>query len=105
MSDKLVEREDDLKKLMVETQSDIDSYEKLTNEKQSSKISKTLIAAILSPIIIFILLYVIQPSFVESKDDSGTVERDNRKILLWTIGVSIVVWVSLYLFKFCKKSN
>lgn len=105
MSDKLTEREDDLKKLMADTQSDIESYEKLTDDKSKTKISKTLIVSILAPIIVFILLYVIQPSFVESEDDSGTIERDNRKVLLWTLGVSVIIWICLYLFKYCKSKK
>jgi len=110
MSSKLEDRSDSLQKLMADTESDIDSYEKLTSEKNKSLnkyFSKTVIAAILTPIIIYILLYFIQPSFVESEDDSGSVEKDNRKVILWTIGVSVVVWICIYLFKFCKnkKSN
>lgn len=107
MSSKLEDRSESLEKMLADTESDIDSYEKLTDDKKGFKLSKTLIAAILLPILIFILLYFIQPSFVESKDDSGTIERDNRKVLMWTVGVSVVIWICLYLFKFCKnkKSN
>lgn len=88
--------------------SKIDQLTKMTkstseNIKGKEKCFPTLlIVGIITPIIIWMLFYFIRPSFVQKKNTDGTYTRDNKKVLLWTFIISVVVWVCLYLWTYCK---
>lgn len=61
----------------------------------------TTVAAIAAPFIAGLGLYFLQPSFVQ-KQEGGKYVRDSKKILLWTLGLSMIVWIALFLFTYCK---
>jgi|688.fasta_scaffold26078_2 heme/copper-type cytochrome/quinol oxidase subunit 2 len=62
----------------------------------------TLLAVgIVIPIVIWILFYFIKPSFVQKKTDSGTYQRDMKKVFLWTFIITLILWVCLYLWTYC----
>lgn len=66
-----------------------------------SCVSIMTIVAIIVPIIILLMLFFIQPSFVQKKDGRKYV-RSGWKTTLWTIILTAVVWLGMYLFTFCK---
>jgi hypothetical protein len=57
--------------------------------------SKSILIAIAAPILIFIALYVVSPSFVNSKYD-GKEERSIFKVIMYTVLLSMLVWGGIY---------
>jgi len=60
-----------------------------------------LIAGVITPIVIWILLYFIQPRFVQSKEGAKYV-RSNTKVFYWTLLITVIIWVGMYLWTWCK---
>jgi heme/copper-type cytochrome/quinol oxidase subunit 2 len=60
-----------------------------------------LIAGIIAPILVWLVLYFLQPSFVQKKDGNKYV-RDNTLVFYWTVFVTVIIWVSMYLFTYCQ---
>src|SRR5690348_15878779 len=60
-----------------------------------------IIVAIAIPIVLWLLLYFVSPSFVQVKDGSSFV-RSNKKVVMWTFGLSVVLWLGLWLFTYCQ---
>lgn len=74
------------------------------SEKAAGKekcIPTMLIAGIVAPILVWVLLYFLQPSFVQKKEGTKYV-RDNTKVFYWTVLVTVVIWVAMYLFTYCQ---
>jgi hypothetical protein len=61
----------------------------------SSSISGTIILAVAAPIVAFLALYIIKPSFVE-EEDNGKTERSLKKVLMWATAITLVVWGCIY---------
>jgi hypothetical protein len=59
-----------------------------------------LIAGIVTPFLLLLILFFLQPSFVQRKEGEKYV-RDGRRIFYWTLGVTLVVWLAMYLYTFC----
>ena len=59
-----------------------------------------LIASIATPFLLLLLLFFLQPSFVQRKEGEKYV-RDGRRIFYWTVGITVVVWLAMYLYTFC----
>lgn len=55
----------------------------------------TWIIAAVIPVILFVALYFISPSFVKNKD-SGKEVRSTGKVFAWTAIVTIVAWACIY---------
>lgn len=63
----------------------------------------TWIWIILVPIIVWVILIVLIPSFVTDGDGSnGQNQVDHRQVLLWTLVISVVIWVLLWSLNYCK---
>ena len=60
-----------------------------------------IIVGVATPIIWFIVLYMLQPGFVQVKEGDKYV-RSNRRVVNWTLILTILVWISLYLYTFCN---
>jgi len=69
--------------------------------KKKKCIPTLLIVGMVIPFIVWLVLYALQPSFVQKKQGSKYV-RDNMKIFQWTLLVSVIFWVALYLYSFCS---
>jgi hypothetical protein len=62
----------------------------------------TLLAVgIVIPFVIWVLFYLIKPSFVQKKAENGTYQRDMKKVFLWTFIITLILWVCLYLWTYC----
>lgn len=69
----------------------------------TKKCFPTLLAVgIVIPFVIWVLFYLIKPSFVQKKSEDGTYQRDTKKVFLWTFIVTLVLWVCLYLWTYCE---
>lgn len=60
-------------------------------------ISMMTICAAVIPVLLFIVFYFLQPSFVQEKE-SGKPVRSLKKIFIWTAALTIVVWIGMYIF-------
>lgn len=75
---------------------------RITRKKKC--IPTLLIVGLAIPFIIWLVLYALQPSFVQKKQGSKYV-RDTMKIFQWVILISVIFWIALYLFSFCSRSS
>lgn len=65
----------------------------------------SVIIGIVSPFVIWILLYFISPGFVKKQDNNGDVVRDTKKVFIWSIILTLILWVLLYLITSFGMSN
>lgn len=59
---------------------------------QNSCISTLTIIAIAAPFVVWILLYLVKPSFVKNELD----EKSTKKMITWTIIFTVVIWAVLF---------
>ena len=60
-----------------------------------------LIAGIAAPILAWLLLYFIQPRFVQEKEGAKSI-RSNTKVFYWTVLFTVLIWVGMYLWTWCQ---
>ncbi len=81
-------------------QSQLDaSNAKVANKEKCVPIM--LIIGVIVPLLIFLLLYFLQPSFVQKKEGTKYI-RNNTKLFYWTLLITVVLWIAMYLFSYCK---
>ena len=68
------------------------------NEKSTWCVSYEMMISIAAPIITLLVLYFWSPSFVMSDGKLSW-----SKVLMYTVGVSVLVWGSVYLYNYCGK--
>lgn len=61
----------------------------------------TWVWVIVIPIIVFLTLVYLAPSFVTTVNPNEPVIINYGAIVLWTIIISIIIWVSIYAFNGC----
>jgi len=71
----------------------------LTAEKKCIPVN--MIAAGATPFLICTVLFFLSPKFVKVRD-GDKYNRSMKKVLTWTILLSILVWVCIYLFTYYK---
>ena len=87
--------------------SQIEDLEKHLEKERMSIVSKEtcfptmLILGVLAPIIIWVILFFIQPRFVQDKEGNRQV-RSNTKVFYWTVIFTLLVWIGMYLWTWCK---
>lgn len=72
--------------------------------KKEKCIPTMLIAGIVAPILLFLMFFFIQPSFVQKKEGQKYV-RSNAKTFYWTIGVTVIIWIAMYFFTYARGYN
>lgn len=60
-----------------------------------------MIAGIAAPFLLLILLFFLQPSFVQRQEGDKYV-RDGRKIFYWTVAITVILWLGMYLYSYCN---
>lgn len=101
--------EDDYANTISELRNSVQNIRNSINESRSpplgsslrSCLSVTTVVGFFIPFILLLLLYLVQPSFVQKKEGNKYV-RSGGKVALWTIILTAVVWLGMYLFTFCK---
>ena len=63
------------------------------------KLVSWLIFMVLTFVVVLAILYMLQPSFVTDVDATGAVKLNNGKLFSWTLGITIVIWLLLWLLK------
>ena len=53
------------------------------------------IGAIAAPIVTWLVLYFLNPYFVRGQYKK---KRDNSKVLMWTVFITIIIWVIMYFY-------
>lgn len=71
---------------------------------KSKCFSIPLIAGIATPFILAGVLWTAKPGFVTKKINDKPVV-DFKKLLQWTIVMSIIIWLALYLYTYCQDSG
>ena len=59
------------------------------------------IAGAVIPLLAFLFFFFLQPGVVQKKEGNKFV-RDGKKVFYWTIGVTLVLWVGMYIFTYCR---
>lgn len=85
---------------VAELQEQISSVSEKATGKEKC-VPTMLIAGIVAPILVWILLYFLQPSFVQKKEGTKYV-RDSTKVFYWTVLITVIIWVAMYLFSYCQ---
>lgn len=60
-----------------------------------------MIAGIAAPFLLLILLFFLQPSFVQRQEGDKYV-RDGRKVFYWSIAMTLILWLGMYLYTYCS---
>ncbi len=63
-----------------------------------------IIIGAVAPVLVWLVLYFLQPSFVQKKEGDVYV-RNNTKVFYWTVLITLIIWVAMYLFSFCSGSK
>jgi hypothetical protein len=72
--------------------------------KSARCIPTMLIMAALVPVVVWVLLFLVQPRFVQKKEGSKSV-RDNKRVFYWTLLFTGLVWIAMYGYAWCKGSG
>ena len=59
------------------------------------------IAAAAAPLLLFLIIFFLSPSFVQRKEGSKYI-RCLKKVFMWTIILTLMVWAGMYLFTYCQ---
>lgn len=72
---------------------------KLTSKERS--LPTIVIVGAVIPFVLLLVLFLVQPSIVQKKEGNKYV-RDSKKIFYWTIGLTLVAWLGLYIWTWCQ---
>ena len=89
MEKKYAEKTNVLKKLL--------DVEKNKKEKCTPTM---MIAAACIPLFTIVVLYFLQPSFINNKEGDRYV-KSTKKLFVWTAGITVLSWIAMYLFTYC----
>jgi hypothetical protein len=59
-----------------------------------------MIAGIAAPFLLLIILFFLQPSFVQVKEGDKYV-RSGRKVFYWSVALTLLIWLGMYLYTYC----
>jgi heme/copper-type cytochrome/quinol oxidase subunit 2 len=65
-------------------------------EKEGSSIITIGVGALIIPIVIFVSLWFIQPTFV-TNTETVPPEKNTKKVASWTVLFSIIIWILIYI--------
>jgi len=85
-----------------ERERQIRQKQKEEGEKTSTWQGTVLVMLILVPVVVWIFLILIKPTFVVDKNSDGTVTLRQDKVVLWTLIISVIVWVIVYGLNRCR---
>ena len=76
-----------------------DQIKKLKGDVQEQCVPRMMIFAIALPIVLWLTLFFLHPGFV-SKKEGNKIVRDKTKIFQYTIGITVVGWVLMYMYSY-----
>lgn len=93
-------KSESFKKKVEDIQAQLDKIGQKASSKEKC-IPTMMIAGVIAPLLIFIVLFFLKPSFVQKKNGKRY-ERDNTKVFYWTVIVTAVVWLGMYMYTYCS---
>lgn len=63
-----------------------------------------MVVGIAIPFLMLILLFFLQPSFVQRQEGDKMV-RDGRRIFYWTVAMTLIAWFGMYMYTYCTGYN
>lgn len=63
-----------------------------------------MIISCIIPFVVFLVLYMLSPGFVQV-EDNGKYVRSLKKVFYWTLIFSVILWIGLYLYSWCKNAK
>lgn len=73
-------------------------------ETKASCFSIPLAIGVATPFALAVVLWLIKPRFVTKKVQDKPV-IDSKKLLQWTIIMTLIIWIALYLYTYCQESG
>ena len=73
-------------------------------EKGKCFSTMTICVAVVIPLFVWAILYFAQPSFVQTKDGIKYT-RSNKKVLLWTTVLTLLIWTCIYAYTYYKNNS
>jgi len=70
-------------------------------EAKERNIPTNVIIGAIVPFVALLFFVIVQPSMVQKKEGNKYV-RDSKKIFYATLGVTLVAWLGLYLWTWCR---
>jgi hypothetical protein len=92
-------KENTFRTRVAELQQKLDEATKTVASKESC-FPTLMVVGIAVPFVMLILLFFLQPSFVQKKEGNKHV-RDGKKIFYWTVATTLILWLGLYLYTWC----
>lgn len=90
----------DFSKKVAELQKHLSS----TTDKISAQercVPTILIAAIVTPFVVWALLHFLKPKFVQRKEGDKYV-RSHTRVFCWAVVITLFIWLCLYLYTYCN---
>ena len=88
---------------VAQLQASLDASTKSVSSKENCY-PTLMIAGIAAPFLVLVLLFFLQPSFVQRKEGKKYV-RDGKKTFFWSIALTLILWVLFYLCSYCTGYN
>lgn len=92
-------KENTFRDKVAQLQASLDASTKSVSSKEKC-LPTLMIVGVAAPFLILVILFFLQPSFVQRKEGKKFV-RDGKKTFFWTIALTLVLWVGLYLYSYC----
>ena len=71
-----------------------------------SCMSMTMIISAVVPVVVFLGLYLAAPSVgFLSEEDTGEKKRSMKKVIMWTVGITLLAWGCIYGYNAYKGSG
>ena len=74
--------------------------EQVANKKAKS-IPVIVLAGLATPVLIGLVLYIVQPRFVQTEEDDEF-KRDTRKVVKYTAFITLAMWAAMYGFTYTE---
>lgn len=81
------------------SENDIEVGVKRRGDNLSDFNTQTFFWIVITPLIILILLIILRPTFVKMSSDE---KLDYSSVLLWTLIISLIVWILFWGFSKCR---
>ena len=92
--------ESKFEKRVAELQNSIDNANSGVSKKERC-IPTMVIAGVIVPFLVIPMLYFLKPSFVQKQEGDKYI-RNNTKVFCWGTVFTVLIWVCMYLFSYCR---
>lgn len=72
---------------------------------KSKPIPYAMIGAAAIPVVVGGSLWAVSPSMVQEETEDGETKRSPKKVLFWTVVITVIVYVALFIAGYCMGKN